>query len=74
ALRAINANIGNITAGTIRGVRFRIGGGTNEDIYFEDSGIRMYDAGGRTINIYKAGYKYLQLALGSTAGKYKFPG
>jgi len=28
----------------------------------------MYDAGGRTINIYKSGYKYLQLALGNTAG------
>jgi len=45
-----------------------VGGGTNEDIYFQDSGVRMYDAGGRTINIYKSGYKTLQLALGTTAG------
>ena len=58
----------NIRTGTLRSVRIQIGGGTNEDIYFEDSGVRMYDAGGRTINIYKAGYKYLQLALGGTAG------
>ena len=45
-----------------------VGGGTDEDIEFEDSGVRMYDAGNRVINIYKSGYKYLQLALGSTAG------
>jgi len=58
----------NIRTGTLRSVRIQVGGGTNEDIYFEDSGIRMYDAGSRTINIYKSGYKHLQLALGSTAG------
>ena len=48
--------------------RLSVGSGTDEDIYFEDSEVHMYDAGGRTINIYKFGYKYLQLALGSTAG------
>ena len=47
--------------------RLSVGNGTNEDIYFEDSAIRMYDAGNRVINIYKSGYKTLQLALGSLA-------
>jgi len=58
----------NIRTGTLRSIRIQVGYGTNEDIYFEDSGVRMYDAGNRTINIYKSGYKYLQLALGSAAG------
>lgn len=44
-LSAINANLGNITAGNIRGTRLQIGAGTNEDIYFEDSGIRLFDYG-----------------------------
>jgi len=34
----------NIRVGYLRAVQFRCGGGTDEDIYFEDSGIRMYDA------------------------------
>ena len=68
SLSAIEAILGTVHAGTIYGTRFRVGGETNEDIYFEDSGVRMYDAGNRTINIYKSGYKYIQLALGSTAG------
>jgi len=55
ALSVLNANIGNITAGNIRGTRFQVGGGTNEDIYFEDSGIRLYDAGGSGLIFYKAG-------------------
>ncbi|GAH38284.1 unnamed protein product, partial [marine sediment metagenome] len=58
----------NIRVGTLDTVRLNVGSTTNNDIYFKYSGIRMYDAGGRTINIYKSGYKYLQLALGSTAG------
>lgn len=46
--------------------RLSIGGGTNEDIYFEDSGIRMYDFGDSTIKLYKSGLGNLFLALGST--------
>ena len=68
SLAAIQAILGTVHAGLIYGTRIQVGGGTNEDIYFEDSGVRMYDAGNRTINMYKSGYKYLQLALGSTAG------
>lgn len=73
SLSAVSATLGSVSSGyitssTIDGTRIRVGGGTSEDIYFEDSGVRMYDAGGRTINIYKSGYKYLQLALGSSAG------
>ncbi|MBA7495757.1 hypothetical protein ES702_06346 [subsurface metagenome] len=39
---------GDMLAGTISGTRFNVGKGTDEDIYFEDSGVRMYDyeAGG----------------------------
>jgi len=43
-----------------------VGGGTNEDIYFEDSGVRMYDYGGRAIFLYKSGYKNLQFKLSSS--------
>jgi len=43
-----------------------VGGGSNEDIYFEDSGISMYDAGTKAINIYKSGYKMLSFLLTST--------
>jgi len=48
SLSAINATLGTVHSGTIYssliyGTRFRIGDGTDEDIYFEDSAIRMYD-------------------------------
>ena len=69
SLSAIQATLGTVYAGLIYGTRIRIGGGTNEDIYFEDSGIRMYDMGGQVINIYKSGLKYLRLVLGSTYGQ-----
>ena len=45
SLAAIEAVLGTVHAGTIYGTRFRVGGGTNEDIYFEDSGIRLFDSG-----------------------------
>ncbi|GAH52065.1 unnamed protein product, partial [marine sediment metagenome] len=53
----------NIRTGTLRSVRIQVGGGTNEDIYFEDSGVRMYDYGTRIIRLYKSGYKIMQLGL-----------
>lgn len=56
----------NIRVGTLQSVRFNCGGGTNEDIYFEDSGVRMYDTGGQCVNLYKSGYKTLQFGVGST--------
>jgi len=45
----------NIRVGELQAIRFRCGGGTNEDIYFEDSGIRLYDAGSNILNFYKSG-------------------
>lgn len=48
-----------------------VGGGTDEDIYFEDSGVRMYDAysvhSAPVIRIYKSGYKYVEITLGPSA-------
>lgn len=35
---------GDMLAGTISGTRFNVGSGTNEDIYFKDSEIRVYDS------------------------------
>ena len=43
SLAALSATLGTVSAGTISGTRFRVGGGTDEDIYFKDSNIRMYD-------------------------------
>ena len=43
SLSAITAILGTVHAGTIYGTRFRVGAGTDEDIYFEDSSVRMYD-------------------------------
>ncbi len=43
-MSAIKAILGEVHAGTIYGTRFNVGLGTDEDIYFEDSGIRMYDS------------------------------
>ena len=56
----------NIRTGTLRAVRVQIGGGTDEDIYFEDSGIRLYDVGAQCINFYHGSYKTLQVGLGSS--------
>jgi len=63
-LAAITATLGTVSAGLISGTRLRVGGGTNEDIYFEDSGMRMYDVGGQCVNLYKSGYKTLQFGVG----------
>lgn len=46
----------NIRVGYLQTVQFRCGGGTSEDILFEDSGIRMYDRytpGSYKIALYK---------------------
>ena len=40
-----------------------VGGGTDEDIYFEDSGIRMYDIGNYKIGFYKSGYSSLFIGI-----------
>ena len=68
-----SGTVGNFLQWTGTGLILRgklyIGGGTNEDITFEDSGIRMYDMGGQVISLYKAGLKYLRLVLGSTYGQ-----
>lgn len=52
----------SVSSATIRG-RLTVGGGTNEDIYFEDSGIRMYDYGTTTIRFYKAGVADFKVIL-----------
>lgn len=58
----INANL--IQAGTIQGIRFMCGGGTDEDIYFEDSGIRMYDVGTGVVRISKTYGNHLDIGVG----------
>ena len=58
SLSAISATLGTVSAGTISGTRLKVGGGTDEDIYFEDSGIRLYD---------------VKTALGFPAVKFSYP-
>jgi len=65
-LAAIQATLGTVHSGTIYGTRFRVGGGTDEDIYFEDSGIRMYDFGDHQIRYDKAGYSSFVMRLTTT--------
>ena len=63
----------NIRTGYLRTVQFRVGGGTDEDIYFEDSGVRMYDYGTARIRFDKTNYCsiYLRLATdGVIMGEY----
>ena len=62
-LQAVSSTLGTVSAGTISGTRFRVGGGTNEDIYFEDSGIRLYDYGSRFLKFYKSGYAVFTIGL-----------
>jgi len=57
----------NIRTGTLRSVRVQVGGGTNEDIYFEDSGIRFYDASGSGLIFSKAGLQSFFINMISTA-------
>jgi len=40
-----------------------VGGSTSEDIYFEDSGLRLYDVGNQCITLTKAGYANLTLGV-----------
>lgn len=68
-LSAINADLGNITAGNIRGTRFQVGAGTDQDIFFEDSGIRLYDAASNYLRFYKLGVGDLYIYL-TTNGVY----
>jgi len=56
----------HIRTGTLQSVRISVGGGTDEDIYFEDSGVRLYDGGGQSLAIWKSGYKYLHINLTAT--------
>ena len=60
--------MGTVHAGTIYGTRFRVGGGSDQDIYFEDSGIRLYDASARNLRFYKAGYATFTINIGSGTG------
>lgn len=67
---AYKLNIGNATnwlkwTGSelqIKG-RLSVGANTNEDIFFEDSGIRLYDYGNRMLKFYKAGYSVFSIYL-----------
>jgi len=63
SLAAIKAILGTVHAGLIYGTRFRVGGGTDEDIYFEDSGIRLYDAASNRLRFYKSGLKTFDINL-----------
>jgi hypothetical protein len=67
SLAAISATLGSVSAGNIQGTRLQIGGGTDEDIYFEDSGVRMYDFGTRHIRFFKSGYAGIDFSLASSA-------
>ena len=72
-----NIGNGNVTAGTgncmiwdgssltVRG-SLKVGGGSNEDITFEDSGIRFYDSGSRTLAITKTSYESFYIGLQTT--------
>ena len=51
-----------------------VGGGTNEDIYFEDSGIRLYDAGSQYLRFYKSGYAWMDIILSATASTLRTSG
>jgi len=53
----------NIRTGTLRSVRIQVGGGTDEDIYFEDSGVRLYDSSNQNIVFAKNGYANFAVRL-----------
>lgn len=65
SLAAIESILGTVHAGTIYGTRFKVGGGSNEDIYFEDSGISLRDVSGDTLQFYKSGLAWLKPKLGN---------
>ena len=58
---------GDLLAGTISGTRLRVGSGVDEDIYFEDSGIRFYDASGSGLIFSKAGLQSFFINMISSA-------
>jgi len=66
SLSAITAVLGTVYSGTIYGTRIRVGGGTDEDLYFEDSGIRFYDLGNRVLRLYRSGYANLDFVFGTS--------
>lgn len=55
---------GYLRTDLIKVKKIYVGGGTNEDIYFEDSGIRLYDVGDVSMKFYKsAAYNSFIIAL-----------
>ena len=58
---------------TVRG-SLKVGGGTNEDITFEDSGIRLYDVGSYTLRFFHTAYAPLDIVLASTFAKLQSTG
>lgn len=62
-LSAITAKLGTVHSGNIYGTRFYVGSGTDEDIYFSDSGVRMYDAYSNQIYFSKSGLPSAYLSL-----------
>jgi len=63
-LASIKAILGTVHAGTIYGTRIRVGGGEDEDILFEDSGIRFYDVSSNHLRMYKSGLQYIDFFVG----------
>ena len=55
SLSAVSATLGTVHSGNIYGTRFYVGENTNEDIYFSDSGIHMYDYNSIATGV---GFKY----------------
>lgn len=75
ALSNINVNLGTITAGIIDGAKFKVGGyGSDQEIYFKDSSVWMYDDLDGTKK--KIGWKYGDLKFGeffyNTVGRTHF--
>lgn len=62
SLSAINANLGTVTAGIINGAEFRVGGyGSDQEIYFKDSAVYMYDF--NATGYKRIGFKYSTLTF-----------
>jgi len=56
----------NIRTGILDTIQIKIGDKTGGDIYFKQSGIDFYDAGSKTLSIYKASNATLSLGLDTT--------
>ncbi|GAJ25143.1 unnamed protein product, partial [marine sediment metagenome] len=63
SLASIKAILGTVHAGLIYGTRIQVGGGADEDILFEDSGVRLYDIGNRSICFSKSSYAEFTVML-----------